>query len=56
MVEQEKFKLMLSKVIHETENHHIKSSQEMIQTLINELTHETLIPNASAPQSGLKSK
>ncbi|CDO03275.1 translation elongation factor Ts [Oceanobacillus picturae] len=53
-MEQEKFKTMLKKVIHDTETHHIQSSQEMIQTLIDELTHERLLPNVQ--QSVLKSK
>lgn len=45
MLEQEKFKMMLTKVIHETENQHIQSSQEMVQAIIDELTHDRLLPN-----------
>ncbi|MFD2629181.1 hypothetical protein [Oceanobacillus kapialis] len=52
MLEQEKFKTMLKKVIQDTENQNIQSSQEMIQALINELTHQRLMPNV--PQTGIK--
>lgn len=37
MGEQEKYKKMLRKVIDETENHEIQTSEELIQILINEI-------------------
>lgn len=37
MGEQEKYKNILKKVIDETENHRIQSSEELIQLLIHEL-------------------
>lgn len=39
MSEQEKYKNMLRRVIEETESHKIKSSQELVQTLVSELTN-----------------
>ncbi|GAB3056852.1 hypothetical protein [Virgibacillus ainsalahensis] len=39
MNEQERYKNLLKKMIDETENYNIKSSQELIQTLIKELTN-----------------
>lgn len=42
MGEQEKYKKLLKKVIRETENQNIKSSQEMINTLIKELRSSTI--------------
>lgn len=41
MREQEKYKHMMKKVIDQTENHKIQSSEELIQLLINELTNGT---------------
>ncbi|MEC5422874.1 hypothetical protein QGM71_05090 [Virgibacillus sp. C22-A2] len=45
MGEQEKYKYMLKKIIDETESHKIQSSEELIKTLINELTHGSVIVN-----------
>ncbi|MFC2947272.1 hypothetical protein [Virgibacillus sediminis] len=39
MGEQERYKNLLRRVIDETENYKIKSSQELIQTLIKELSN-----------------
>ncbi|MBY7144123.1 hypothetical protein KFZ56_13910 [Virgibacillus sp. NKC19-3] len=41
MSEQEKYKNMLKKLIDETESHKIRSSKELVQSLVNELTHHT---------------
>ncbi|MDY0405075.1 hypothetical protein P5G51_006395 [Virgibacillus sp. 179-BFC.A HS] len=38
MNERENLKNMLEKVIHDTENNKIKTTEEVIQTLIDELT------------------
>ncbi|GGN53600.1 MULTISPECIES: hypothetical protein [Oceanobacillus] len=38
MGEQERYKNMLRKIIDETENEKIQTSEELIRTLINELT------------------
>lgn len=43
MREQDRFKNILEKMIKETENHKIKSSQELIQALIYELTSGHMI-------------
>lgn len=37
MKEQEQYKNLLKKLINETENFKIQSSEELIQTLVNEL-------------------
>lgn len=42
MKEQEQYKKMLKKMIDATENNKIKTTEEMIQTLIFELTHHRL--------------
>ncbi|MGP4105590.1 hypothetical protein [Virgibacillus sp. L01] len=39
MVEQERYKNMLKKMIDETENSKFQSSEELIQALIQELTN-----------------
>lgn len=42
MGEQEKYKNLLRKVIQETENHKIQTSEEMVKTLIKELQSNAL--------------
>ncbi|GIP65187.1 MULTISPECIES: hypothetical protein [Bacillota] len=42
MGEQERYKKLLKKVIRETENQNIKSSQEMVNMLIKELRSSTI--------------
>ncbi|MBU5267163.1 hypothetical protein [Virgibacillus proomii] len=42
MGEQEKYKNLLRKVIQETENHKIQTSEEMVKTLIKELQSSAL--------------
>lgn len=42
MKEQEKYKNMLKKVIAATEDNKIKTTDEVIQTLIYELTHRPM--------------
>lgn len=39
MVEQERYKNMLKKVIDETESEKIQTSEELIRTLVKELTN-----------------
>lgn len=39
MSEQEKYKLMLKKIINETEKERIQTSEELIRTLVDELTN-----------------
>ncbi len=39
MSEQEKYKLMLEKIINETEKERIQTSEELIRTLVDELTN-----------------
>lgn len=41
MREQERYKVMLEKLIADTENEKIQSSEELIQLLINELKSNT---------------
>lgn len=41
MHEQEKYKNMLKKMIDETENHKIQTSEELIQLLISEIKNST---------------
>ncbi|MBM7600525.1 hypothetical protein JOC34_002936 [Virgibacillus halotolerans] len=41
MGEQERYKVMLEKLIADTENEKIQSSEELIQLLINELKSNT---------------
>lgn len=43
MVEREFFKNMMKKIIDDTEKNKIRSSDELIQTLIKELTHQKTI-------------
>lgn len=45
MVEQEQYKNMLKKVIHETESFKIQSSEELIKKLIDELSKINPITN-----------
>lgn len=40
MVEQERYKHLMKKLINETENSKIQSAEEMIQKLISELSGE----------------
>ncbi|WP_199860660.1 hypothetical protein [Oceanobacillus damuensis] len=39
MVEQEKYKNMLQRIIEETENQNIRSSEQLIKMLISELSN-----------------
>lgn len=41
MVEQERYKYLMEKMINETENAKIQSAEELIQKLISELSVET---------------
>ncbi|AUJ23304.1 MULTISPECIES: hypothetical protein [Virgibacillus] len=50
MGEQEKYKNLLKKVIQETENQNINSSQEMVNMLVKELRSITLTSSV-APKS-----
>jgi len=43
LVEQEKYKLMLKKVIEDTESHKIKTTEEIIQRLVYELTSSNVL-------------
>ncbi|WP_197046561.1 hypothetical protein [Oceanobacillus salinisoli] len=45
MGEQEKYKRMLKRLIDETENHQIKSAEELIQKLVKELSNQKLSGN-----------
>jgi len=45
MKEQEQFKIMLKNIIEDTENNKIKSSEELIQTLINQIKNKTIQNN-----------
>lgn len=45
MREQEKYKKMLKKMIDQTESNKIQSSDQLIQALINEITHSNLLVN-----------
>lgn len=45
MVEQERYKDMLKKMIEETENEKFQSSEELIKALIHELTNGNPIAN-----------
>ena len=45
MGEQEKYKKMLKKMIEQTERNKIQSSDQLIQALINEITHSNLLVN-----------
>jgi len=45
MKEQEQFKIMLKSIIEDTENNKIKSSEELIQTLINQIKNKTIKNN-----------
>ncbi|MGM8364574.1 hypothetical protein ACLIBG_03725 [Virgibacillus sp. W0181] len=47
MKEQEKLKKMLRKLINDTESCKIKSSDEMIEALIYELTSDTAVHSKS---------
>ncbi|CDQ38989.1 MULTISPECIES: hypothetical protein [Virgibacillus] len=42
MGEQEKYKNLLRKVIQETENHKIQTSEEMVKALVHELGNNQL--------------
>lgn len=55
MKEQEQFKKMLKRVIDATENDKIRTSEELIQTLIFELTNKTIKNNQTekAPSQSL---
>ncbi|MFC3041513.1 hypothetical protein ACFOGI_14805 [Virgibacillus xinjiangensis] len=53
MGEQERYKHLLKKVIDETENSKIKSSQELVQTLIRELSNPGE-ENSIRPQNAVK--
>ena len=46
MQEQEQYKKMLRKVIDATENEKIQTSEELIRTLINELTNNHSLNSA----------
>lgn len=49
MKEQEQFKIMLKNIIEDTENNKIKSSEELIQTLINQIKNKTIQNNQVGP-------
>ncbi|GGB55188.1 hypothetical protein GCM10011409_36000 [Lentibacillus populi] len=48
MGDQEKYKLMLKKLIEQTENFKIQSSEELIQALVNELRSDSFSSNSIA--------
>nr|WP_200862562.1 hypothetical protein [Priestia megaterium] len=50
MGEQEKYKNLLKKVIKETEDHKIKSTEEMVRALVNELGNSSM-PSAAGGKS-----
>ncbi|MBD1223194.1 hypothetical protein [Virgibacillus halodenitrificans] len=54
MLEQEKYKDMLKKVIDETENHTIKNSEQLIQMLVSELKHGCMIGEQMQQQTTIK--
>ncbi|WP_199794669.1 hypothetical protein [Lentibacillus sp. Marseille-P4043] len=47
MGEQEQYKMMLKKMIDQTENFKIQSSEELIQALVKELTRSTIVSENS---------
>lgn len=53
MVEQERFKTMLKKMVEETENAKFQSSDELIKALIDELTNGKSVADNN---SGIQAK
>lgn len=51
MSEQERYKNMLRRLIDETESHKIQTSKELVQSLVNELTHNASGKTNSATQT-----